>query len=94
MANLIPAQSRRKGAADDEASHGDDLSAASFGPAIELPTTADKAIVWFSQYWSTLGTIGLGMVSLLVLRSMVRAVPAAELPRQRSRPARRRAGRR
>ena len=53
---------------------------------IVVPTTADKAIVWFSQYWSTLGTIGLGMVSLLVLRSMVRAVPAAELPRGEAAP--------
>ena len=51
------------------------------GPVIEQPTTADKAVAWFSQYWSTLGTIGLGMVSLLMLRSMVRVVPAAEAPR-------------
>jgi flagellar M-ring protein FliF len=53
---------------------------------IVMPSTADKAILWFSQYWSTLGTIGLGMVSLLVLRSMVRVVPAAELPRREAAP--------
>jgi flagellar M-ring protein FliF len=51
------------------------------GQAIEQPTNADKAVAWFGQYWSTLGTIGLGMVSLLMLRSMVRVVPAAEAPR-------------
>ncbi|HKD37824.1 MAG TPA: flagellar M-ring protein FliF C-terminal domain-containing protein [Pirellulales bacterium] len=56
------------------------------GPAIEQPTVADKATAWFVQYWSTLGTIGLGMVSLLMLRSMVRAVPAAESPRSEAAP--------
>jgi flagellar M-ring protein FliF len=45
------------------------------------PSVAEKGLSWLGQYWSTLGTIGLGMVSLLMLRSMVRAVPAAESPR-------------
>ena len=34
-------------------------------------------LVWLAQYWSTLGMIGLGLVSLLVLRSMVRGAPGA-----------------
>lgn len=45
------------------------------------PGVADKALFWLSQSWSTLGTIGLGMVSLLMLRSVVKAVPSAETPR-------------
>jgi flagellar M-ring protein FliF len=45
------------------------------------PGVADKAMFWLSQSWSTLGTIGLGMVSLLMLRSVVRAVSAAETPK-------------
>ena len=50
------------------------------------PSTADKALFWLGQYWSTLGMIGLGAVSLLVFRSMVRAAPVAELPRAESAP--------
>jgi flagellar M-ring protein FliF len=49
-------------------------------------STADKALFWLGQYWSTLGMIGLGAVSLLVFRSMVRAAPVAELPRADSAP--------
>jgi flagellar M-ring protein FliF len=45
------------------------------------PSVAEKGLSWLGQYWSTLGTIGLGMVSLLMLRSMVRAVPSAESAR-------------
>ena len=45
------------------------------------PSIAEKSLSWLGQYWSTLGTIGLGMVSLVMLRSMVRAVPATESPR-------------
>jgi len=45
------------------------------------PSVAEKGLSWLGQYWSTLGTIGLGMVSLMMLRSMVRAVPATESPR-------------
>jgi flagellar M-ring protein FliF len=38
----------------------------------------DDMLTWLNQYWSTLGLIGLGMVSLVMLRSMVRSIPAAE----------------
>ncbi|HEV3416646.1 MAG TPA: hypothetical protein VG056_07535 [Pirellulales bacterium] len=53
---------------------------------ITPPSTADKALFWLSQYWSTLGMIGLGLVSLLILRSVVKAMPAAELPRREAVP--------
>ena len=55
-------------------------------PPVTPPSTADKALFWLGQYWSTLGMIGLGAVSLLVFRSMVRAAPVAELPRAESAP--------
>lgn len=42
---------------------------------IPLPGIGEKVLFWLSQYWSTLGLIGLGLVSLVVLRSMVRAAP-------------------
>ena len=48
--------------------------------AIPLPGIGEKTLVWLSHYWSTLGMIGLGLVSLLVLRSMVRAVPSTAEP--------------
>ena len=32
---------------------------------------------WLNQYWTTLGLLGLGMVSLVMLRSMVRSMPEA-----------------
>lgn len=47
------------------------------GEEIPTPAMADKALVWFGQYWSTLGMIGLALFSLLMLRSMVRAVPSS-----------------
>jgi flagellar M-ring protein FliF len=47
---------------------------------IPLPGIGDKVLVWLSQYWSTLGLIGLGLVSLVVLRSMVRATGGTAEP--------------
>jgi flagellar M-ring protein FliF len=38
----------------------------------------DEVLNWLNQYWTTLGLLGLGMVSLVMLRSMVRSIPAAE----------------
>ncbi len=45
----------------------------------EIPPTPfrDNVLDWLNQYWTTLGLIGLGMVSLVMLRSMVRSIPAA-----------------
>ncbi len=54
--------------------------------AVTPPSTADKALIWLGQYWSTLGMLALGAVSLIVFRSMVRAAPVAELPRAQSTP--------
>ena len=45
---------------------------------VQPPSMAEKGLSWLNQYWSTIGMLGLGMVSLLVLRSMVRSVPGAE----------------
>jgi flagellar M-ring protein FliF len=45
---------------------------------IDEPGVADHALAWLGDHWSTLGTGLLGLVSLVMLRSMVRAVPAAE----------------
>jgi flagellar M-ring protein FliF len=42
------------------------------------PGVADHALAWLGDHWSTLGTGLLGLVSLVMLRSMVRAIPAAE----------------
>jgi flagellar M-ring protein FliF len=42
------------------------------------PGAGDHALAWLGDHWSTLGTGLLGLVSLVMLRSMVRAVPAAE----------------
>lgn len=44
--------------------------------AIPEPTQKEKALSWLAQSWSTVGLILLGLVSLMMLRSMVRAVPA------------------
>ena len=44
----------------------------------------DDVLNWLNQYWTTLGLIGLGMVSLVMLRSMVRSVPAASAANSRA----------
>ncbi|OHB67134.1 MAG: hypothetical protein A2V70_11965 [Planctomycetes bacterium RBG_13_63_9] len=40
-----------------------------------VPGMGEKAFTWFGQYWSTVGMIGLALFSLVMLRSMIRAVP-------------------
>ncbi len=50
------------------------------GEEIPAPGVSQKALVWFGQYWSTLGMVGLALFSLLMLRSMIRAVPAGPQP--------------
>lgn len=49
-------------------------------PVDEMPEpgVSDHALAWLGDHWSTLGTGLLGLVSLVMLRSMVRAAPAAE----------------
>jgi flagellar M-ring protein FliF len=46
------------------------------GEKIPAPAVTEKALAWFGQHWGTLGMIGLALFSLLMLRSMIRAVPA------------------
>ena len=47
-------------------------------PVIDGPSTAENAVAWVGQYWSTLGMTGLAFFSLLMLRSMVKSVPPVE----------------
>jgi len=54
-------------------------------PELPAPGAAENALAWLGDYWSTLGVIGLGLVSLLMVRSMVRGggggpSPGAEAP--------------
>ena len=44
---------------------------------IPVPGAGEKALSWLGQYWATLGMLGLAGFSLLMLRSMTRATPAA-----------------
>jgi flagellar M-ring protein FliF len=53
---------------------------------IAPPAFADQALFWLSQYWTTLGMVVLGLVSLLILRSIARSIPAAA-PRPEAAPA-------
>ncbi len=50
------------------------------GEQIPAPAVTEKALVWFGQYWGTLGMIGLALFSLLMLRSMIRATPSSPKP--------------
>ena len=49
-------------------------------PSIPEPTMTENAGSWFAQNWSTVGLILLGLVSLLMLRSMIRATPSGRRP--------------
>ena len=54
-----------------------------FQDASQEPSPASfgqNALAWAAQSWGTLSMIGLGLVSLLVLRSMVRSAPLQESP--------------
>ncbi len=44
------------------------------------PGMPEKMTNWFTEHWTSLGLIVLAMVSLMMLRSMVRASPAVEEP--------------
>jgi flagellar M-ring protein FliF len=45
---------------------------------VPVPAFSDHFLSWLGQYWSTLGLLLLGLVSLMMLRSMVRATPVEE----------------
>jgi flagellar M-ring protein FliF len=46
------------------------------------PPLVDKAVAWLGNYWTTLGTIGLVLMSLLMIRSLISApvAVASDLP--------------
>ncbi|NUQ62432.1 MAG: hypothetical protein HUU20_08080 [Pirellulales bacterium] len=44
-------------------------------PEVPQPAMSEKAIAWLGQSWTTLGMILLALVSLAMLRSMVRSAP-------------------
>jgi flagellar M-ring protein FliF len=50
------------------------------GPKIVEPALVNTLSDWLSRYWQTLGMIGVGLVGLGLLRSMIRAIPAAAAP--------------
>ena len=45
------------------------------GKEIPAPGAAQTALAWLGEYWSMLGTIGVAMFSLLMLRSLIRSAP-------------------
>jgi flagellar M-ring protein FliF len=47
---------------------------------VREPGMTERTLDWLVRNWSTLGLIFLGMFSLVVLRSMIRAAPAAHAP--------------
>ena len=46
------------------------------GKEIPAPGAAQSALAWLGEYWSMLGMIGVALVSLLMLRSLVRSAPS------------------
>ena len=42
------------------------------------PEMKSQVIGWLAQYWTTLGLGGLALVSMVMLRSMVRSIPPSE----------------
>ncbi len=50
------------------------------GEEIPEPGFSAAAVGWFGRHWSTLGMLGLAAFSLVMLRSMIGAVPAGPRP--------------
>jgi len=46
------------------------------GKEIPAPGVAQSALAWLGDYWSVLGMIGVALMSLLMLRSLVRSAPS------------------
>jgi flagellar M-ring protein FliF len=44
------------------------------------PSLASNATTWLADNWQTLGVVGLGLLSLLMMRSMVRSTAGAPVP--------------
>ncbi len=47
---------------------------------IPEPEMSENALVWLGQYWSTLGMIGLALISLKMLRTMIKSAPISAAP--------------
>ena len=45
------------------------------GKEIPAPSAANSALAWLGEYWSMLGMIGVALMSLLMLRSLIRSAP-------------------
>ncbi len=54
------------------------------GKEIPPPSAMQLVLTWLSEYWSMLGMIGIALVSLLMLRSLVRSAPP--MPETRTMP--------
>jgi flagellar M-ring protein FliF len=50
------------------------------GPAAAVPSLAASSGTWLAENWQTLAVIGVGLGSLLMLRSMIRSPAAAARP--------------
>jgi flagellar M-ring protein FliF len=50
------------------------------GPAVAAPTTVAEATGWLSDNWRSVAMIAVGLVSLLMLRSMLRSSAGAHAP--------------
>lgn len=51
------------------------------------PSLASNATTWLADNWQTLGVVGLGLLSLLMMRSMVRSTAASPAPASAAAPA-------
>jgi len=49
-------------------------------PTLPPPAPTEFVLAWMSQYGSTLGMVALAVAGLLMLRSVIRAVPAGQRP--------------
>ena len=59
---------------------GDAITVVSFEntlapPVTDAPPVTARVANWLNQNWSTLGMMGIGVFSLLILRSMIRSIP-------------------
>src|SRR5690606_1796983 len=50
------------------------------GPAPEPPTAVAAATSWLADNWRSLAMVGVGLISLLMLRSMIRSTAGAPTP--------------
>jgi flagellar M-ring protein FliF len=55
-------------------------------PAPEEPSLANTAVTWLGSNWQNLGLLGLALLSIVVLRGMLRSSPQSDDPIQRTLP--------